>query len=1127
MQFRQTRALNLTALCIALAAAASCVSQRPARNGVFNENQYLRKSFLIRSGDSGQPDPGWMMRVTVTQVSTPNPLGGDIFLTPGFESGGGLVRFVVAQDKLQLVNMREITADPSDERTPEIVNAWPATNVDIKYRVNLDGEITNFLEENQELNWQDRQWVKLNLAKNDMSDVAPLGSYMTELLGQCTDVSNYSSTLVTDSFRPDEKNDYIEWAVSITAPVKWNDPACLQAYGGLGVEAAQFGRQDVTFTLVYSFKRALPADKLTYQPMTVAEKDPIRHKYGFFDWIIMNRDPDSGLLGAQQYVQRFDPQKPIVWYFAPQFPDNYKQFFLGQGGVKDQTNQLLSDAGAAARVDFREHNDPRDLPTGDTDRHYGDLRYNFLVWMTDRDTQNGFAGLTQFTTDPRTGEIMSASILMNDFAIKDYYVQRLDAFLKSMGASLDVNSSDPWPDPSGTCQDGDTMPIVPDTLLRVHNGNSSVYQKMQQYLQKPVETFGPLGPPDFTIKQDDDFFRAYYAIIPYQVFADPDSNPFVIREGGAGVYGPTGFWQKLQKEAAFQQAAANIDKGLQPYDAVSGPDGVRNAVNFLNDFRQLTIAHKDYLHAKHFVHRGLGMRLDAPGAFSFEQIAARDARHCRNGRWETKEEWVDNLISTYWSQVAWHEFGHSLGLMHNFMASVDKPNFPHYTDGAGRDHTALFASSVMEYNAAPDRVFWSPGWGPYDQGAISFIYANTKPSGDAGLSISGQVSATQPWKDPHGFTPDGTEIQYLFCNEYHLLYTPLCRQGDMGTTPSEITANEIERYEWEYAWNNFRQYRKFWDNSLYANVPASTVVDMRRFMSLWVFDWGSSELVDTFRRIGVTNPNPDGSALEYYSQLSDKFNAEMSAAGQMIGAFHKAIIQQSSGERPFQTIYDKYYGDTTQQGIILDKLFAMQGWVALWPTDNYDQNQAGAYISSYSSLGDASYAYIAEDAVTSMVGGQYDVYPYFVPLAVAQFAQDTHSPAFFGRIDVRDWIGGHVFYRVRDFTDFFRDLAAQNNYPGCPTFDAPTCTFDPRAPGVSDSHNEFRGPDNRVWIWAYIADRNQWVAAQKDRNTATYIIIRNYTDDVINQQDDGNFPGGAYGLQLPMKFFLDSFDMFN
>ena len=98
-----------------------------------------------------------------------------------------------------MVNMRQIARDHVRRtHTPEVVNAWPVTNVDLKYRVNLDGEKTNFYEENQELDWQVRQWVKVNFDKNDMSDVAPLGSFVSNALDMCTDLGNASATLVTD-----------------------------------------------------------------------------------------------------------------------------------------------------------------------------------------------------------------------------------------------------------------------------------------------------------------------------------------------------------------------------------------------------------------------------------------------------------------------------------------------------------------------------------------------------------------------------------------------------------------------------------------------------------------------------------------------------------------------------------------------------------------------------------------------------------------------------------------------------------------------------------------------------------------------------------------------------------------
>jgi hypothetical protein len=976
--------------------------------------------------------------------------------------------------------------------------------------------------------------VKVKFAKNEMSDVAPMGPFLNSALEKCTDIINSTTTLVPGSFLVDEANNYMQWTVQVTVPLMWSDADCVASYGSLGDELLRLGRSNVTFNLMYSMMRAKPMNEVTYKPLVVAEKDPIQHKYGPIVWNTLVRDDQTGQLASRAFVDRFDPTKPIIWYFANGFPDAYKPFFTGPGGAKDQTNQLLMDSGAAARVDFREYNDPRDA-TLDANgqvipRQYGDVRYNFAVWLADRDTQDSFAGLTSFVIDQRTGETLSASITMNDFQINDYYTQRIDAYLKTIGASADVNLLDSngnpqeWPDP-GACQDGDVMPIVPDTVANNHNGNSSLYAKMQQYLQKPAATFGNLGPQDFTVTQDDDFFRAYYALLPFYFFRDPSSNYFVVPEGGSGVYGPADMLKRLHDEAQFQTIAASIDHGTEPYQAVTGAQGVQNATSFLNNFQSLQRAHRDYLYALKMADNGKRRFQDDPSAFSFEQIVAHDARHCINGKWETKEQWVTNLITTYWSQTMWHEFGHAMGLEHNFAASVDKNNFPHYMDGAGRDHIGLYASSVMEYNSEPDRIFWHQGWGPYDQGAISWIYANNANDGSTPslAAISGQNSATSPWKDPHGFNTDGTEKQFLYCNETHQYYSPFCRAGDAGTTPSEIIANEIDNYEWQYAWRNFRTYRKFWDNSAYANAPAGIIIDMRRFISLWEFDWSASELADSLRRIGIKNPDPNGSDAQYYSQLANKFNKDASAANQMVAAFHKAIIQQSSGERPFKTIYDKFYGDVTQQGIILDKLFAMQGFVALWPTDNYDQNQAGSYFASYSGIGDSSYDYVAKDAVTSMIGGQYDVYPYFVPLAVAQFAQDTHSPSFFGDISVRDWIGGHVFYRLQDFLDYFRDVAVQNNYPGCDSI--ANCTYDPRP--QSDTHNEFIGPDQRLWIWAYIPDRNTWTAVQKERNTASYIIVRNYTDDVVFQQDDGAFPGGAYGAELPMKYFLDSFNMYN
>ena len=363
----------------------------------------------------------------------------------------------------------------------------------------------------------------------------------------------------------------------------------------------------------------------------------------------------------------------------------------------------------------------------------------------------------------------------------------------------------------------------------------------------------------------------------------------------------------------------------------------------------------------------------------------------------------------------------------------------------------------------------------------------------------------------------------------------MCRQGDLGTTPSQIIANAIDNYEWQYQWRNFRDYRKVWDASDYANQVGGFVMDLRRFLSQWIFDWDPANLATTLHRIGIVPPPGAGSEINYYRQLTQKFLTEMSKTNQMVAAFHEAIIQQSAGERPFATVYDKFYGDVTQQGIILDKYFAMQGFVGLWQSDNYDQNQAGAYISSWLDYDfDSSYQSVAETSITSMIGSQYAVYPYFIPTAVALFAQDTHNPAVLlngnsgpgsngARIEAKDWIGGWTFTREQDMIDFFKTIAV--NAGACSTFES--CTYD-----VTDTtkvaHDpitgQFDGPDGLHYITAYIPSRHNWIVARQDRHVATFKVISTYNTDLNGTKDDGS--NGTYALEYEIKYTLDAYQMF-
>src|SRR5580692_498795 len=113
---------GIAAVATVVLSAQGCVADRPSRNGVFNENQYIRKDFLVQPGTGGG-DPGWYMKATIVQTSTPNPFANmDMFVgaeSAGAMTSGNIVRFAITSDKLQILDMRELsnTADITAQNT--------------------------------------------------------------------------------------------------------------------------------------------------------------------------------------------------------------------------------------------------------------------------------------------------------------------------------------------------------------------------------------------------------------------------------------------------------------------------------------------------------------------------------------------------------------------------------------------------------------------------------------------------------------------------------------------------------------------------------------------------------------------------------------------------------------------------------------------------------------------------------------------------------------------------------------------------------------------------------------------------------------------------------------------------
>jgi hypothetical protein len=448
------------------------------------------------------------------------------------------------------------------------------------------------------------------------------------------------------------------------------------------------------------------------------------------------------------------------------------------------------------------------------------------------------------------------------------------------------------------------------------------------------------------------------------------------------------------------------------------------------------------------------------------------------------------------------------------------------------EYNAVFADDAFPTSMNPGGPSPGVGWGPYDAAALAWGYGNNAKQGDSSyatgtLSTSGQFDATKPWKDPLGFRADGSEINFLRCDDIDQARSPLCSARDWGSNPSQITAEAIDEYDWQYNFRNLRSFYKFKSFSNYGTQVANVIGDSRRFITFAAEVQGIGDII---RKLKI--PPPKGVPQEtWIDAIQIQLIDSITSGSSQSAALHKAIIQEAAAERPFATSVDQRFGDVNVQGIIIDKVMSAQGWLGLAPVTNQDPNVTGRYSAPYTEFVSPNYITIAADTLDTVLGGGYDTYPWLIQSNIALFAQDSHSQNFnINFAQYREWIGLQPFYREADFLAYFQTLAkaaqlkATDPVTGrpidCTSAGAQagkTCDFDLRNFSVSTQTYTF--PDGHNWRWIYLRDRNAWMAADRDRNPVTYRRMGDY----ITLLATGDESNALYDLERPLKFYFDAY----
>jgi len=1031
----------LLGLGLALGAMA-CVDHRPIHNGLLDEHVYLGKADL--TGDNPKlerPNDGWLFKTTVVKTSSPNVLGDYAF--QGFESGTQYVRFQFKEDKLQVIDgqklQRDDSADPNDDlatNADRVLFEFDGQHVDVKLRESLDGERTNYLEENTEAPWKERRTFRVDFETTNMDPIASAAWFYGDYIKDCA--SAVSKNLVPDSFEWDPDDQYLSFLIEVNYELN-----LINSLGGcwnLVSQATGVGTTTIQYRL--SFYRPGPS---SFAPEEIAEKDEVNKKYGAFQVFDVFRDEESGLLSAKTLLQRWNPEReePAVYYFHRGFPERFKPMFEE---IKAQTNQTLEQAGAKLRVDFREYDD------GGKIRNLGDLRYSFVTWNQDVDTTRGLLGYGPSSSDPRTGEVLSANINLYNVGM-DYYRYLIQDFLEQNGA----NKPDPkqkWEEIS--CQSGATLaPVDESGRLK-----STLFDEMRRVMDLPAATADSIETKTFLpepARGREAFLNDFHRTLGEYRYAEPGFNAYVSRPSS---YPLQNFAEHQKVESEFQQQMGAILDNQDPLHGavLHSRAGIQAQLDFVNKFRQWKQNHQRVTVDEEML---LGLKniyvFNANDAIS---AIAKGARRCTDrGVWESDEQYSERIIEDVVFHVGIHEFGHTLGLRHNFYGSVDAKHM--------RENEV--SASVMDYVNVPEEVGGHRGWGGYDQAALTWIYGT-------------------PQKRSEVMAQD-----FLYCTDEHRFRSPLCSAFDLGVTPSQIVLNSIERYDWLYSLRNQRAYRTFWDTGTYVNSVYASVFDLQRMWYLTLFDWAGGGVQDVLKRLDQKN----GKVLSdpEYDEISADFYNDAQAAVGMTMAFYDSVINQPATFRDYQTKFDPFYGDTLRLGISVDKLYTMFAFMDQQEVSNYSPN-VNTFVSMYDQPFGTRNRALSQRVLDDMLGASYDTFPWFRFTALGVFASVTNGNLV-SNVELKDRIAIRRYETLQELTSTYGDDILA------------------RATGADNPEQLFT-QDGQEYVYTFLPDQGWYLVASRSRSPVSYQYMRDYNQALNAGADDSL---DDYGLKILLAYY--------
>ncbi len=209
------------------------------------------------------------------------------------------------------------------------------------------------------------------------------------------------------------------------------------------------------------------------------------------------------------------------------------------------------------------------------------------------------------------------------------------------------------------------------------------------------------------------------------------------------------------------------------------------------------MAEKTFFHASHFNFDDAVIK-----ALKKKLQASKDKTLAKWDDLTEKEraEMMKHLVPYVWEPTLVHEFGHNLGLRHNFKGSFDKANYYVSSEreamGLKRDVTY---SSIMDY--APHTNNELKVMGKYDIAALRFAYAREVELSN-GAHVLLESTLVEKSKELVSMSTDSAESvtlkPYAYCTDEHVASDLLCNRFDDGDSYEKVVSGYIESYKKNY-----------------------------------------------------------------------------------------------------------------------------------------------------------------------------------------------------------------------------------------------------------------------------------------------------------------------------------------